>query len=462
METLSLRPYQEEDANFLATFPTAGCFNEQRTGKTPTALAVIKKKHLEDCKILIISTKSSLYQWQYEYERWLNKPCVIVKGTPKQREVLIKERWTHGLVISLDTLKKTKSKTGCETFLLAQKPSMLILDEAHAISNPKTCSAQAIEKLLKIPNRLALTGTPVISKPEGFYNILHFLYPELFNNIWKFRNQYLEPEIVHFWNRDGLQTKRDYTHATFSEVGTVRLQTFLTQHCTQRKRKDVMTWLPDKDYQNIYIPLTPEQSKYLQELSNTFETDTLVTKGILDRFVRYRQICVDPELINLKGKSTKTQWILDFIEDNPDTPVIIFSNFSEYLKKLFIILKEHGVKEAMLLGDVPPQTRDKFRIDFQNGKFNVFLINIRAGKEALTLDRAEAIIFTDVYPPHGYIAQAEDRFVATTPERANKAHTIFNLITKDSYEENLIQAIKSQKTVAEVVNDFAQLIYKRR
>ena len=40
--TRVLRPYQKEDAKFLVTKPAMACFNEQRTGKTPTALATIK------------------------------------------------------------------------------------------------------------------------------------------------------------------------------------------------------------------------------------------------------------------------------------------------------------------------------------------------------------------------------------------------------------------------------------
>ena len=39
-----LRDYQKEDVKYLALRKCAGCFNEQRTGKTPTALTVMKVK----------------------------------------------------------------------------------------------------------------------------------------------------------------------------------------------------------------------------------------------------------------------------------------------------------------------------------------------------------------------------------------------------------------------------------
>ena len=121
-------------------------------------------------------------------------------------------------------------------------------------------------------------------------------------------------------------------------------------------------------------------------------------------------------------------------------------------------LKEKNYKLAMIVGNVSPERRDKFKNDFQAGKFNIFLINTASGQEGLTLDRAEAIIFTDAYPPVGSIEQAEDRFIATTEEKANKPHAIYYLVMKNSYDETIKHALEKRKTEAEVINDFkAQL-----
>ncbi|CAJ0747558.1 3376_t:CDS:2, partial [Entrophospora sp. SA101] len=42
-----LRPYQEKDVNFLSQQKNIGIFNEMRTGKTPTALAIFQLKETE-------------------------------------------------------------------------------------------------------------------------------------------------------------------------------------------------------------------------------------------------------------------------------------------------------------------------------------------------------------------------------------------------------------------------------
>ena len=103
------RDYQQEDADFLASLPCSACFNEQRTGKTPTAIETIKLRNLQNERILIITTASSIYQWKEEYEKWLEKPCQICSGTPREKEKSI-ESWSHGLVISLDSFKETSNK----------------------------------------------------------------------------------------------------------------------------------------------------------------------------------------------------------------------------------------------------------------------------------------------------------------------------------------------------------------
>ena len=87
--TLQLNPYQAEDVAFLSTKDAACCFNQQRTGKTPTILSVLKQKGTE--KNLIVCPASIIYQWKEEYEKWMNQPCVAISGTLRQKKELISE-----------------------------------------------------------------------------------------------------------------------------------------------------------------------------------------------------------------------------------------------------------------------------------------------------------------------------------------------------------------------------------
>ena len=456
MESKSLRNYQRSDAKFLASIPCSACFNEQRTGKTPTALEVIKLRRLQEERVLIITTASSLYQWKDEYESWLGKNCVVCTGTPTNKLKAIGS-WTNGLVVSLDSFKETASHSGLIEPILSREPKMVILDEAHKIKNPKTANAKAVFRTKNIPYRLALTGTPAQGKPYDVYSILKFLYPRDFGSYWNFIEEYFEIVDNVVWQNG---TPRHFkTYENFKKGKAEQLQEILNQFSTQRKRKDVMPWLPDKFYQQVKLSPTREQKRYLKELEDSYKTGDVVTTGILDRLVRYRQICLDPNLISLEGKSPKTEWIKQYIKDYPEEQIIIFSKFTSYLIKLS---QELDTTWALLVGATPAKQRDTFIKDFQAGKFQVFLINIDAGKEALTLDAAETTIFTDKYPPIGSIEQAEDRFIASTEDKAHKAHKIIELMIADTFDEQIYKLLEKRKSETDIINNYNKYIKERR
>lgn len=447
---MELRSYQIEDIEFLMQRPTAACFNEQRTGKTPTALKVMEKHNAK--KILIICPASAIYQWVDEYERWLNKPCVPIVGT-KSKKLKTLDEWTSGLVISYDSFKKTQRSDGLLDYILYKKPDAVILDEAHRIKNPKSANALAVFETMKVPYRLALTGTPAPNKAHEIYSILHWLYPTHFKGYWTFIDTYFNKTIQQAQGRSYIEIEG------FKKGQDLELQKVLATISTQRKRKEVMPWLPDKDYQQIKLPATTQQLKYLSELENFFETENVIVQGILDRLIRYRQICLHPKLLDLKSESPKLLWIEDYLKDYPDTPTIIFSKFTSFIKILCQELKFKNF--GVIIGSTPIKTRNDLKENFQNGKINLLLINIDAGKEALTLDRAEAIIFTDKYPPVGDIMQAEDRFVATTKEKADKPHKIIELMIKGTYDEQLYELLKKRKCETDIINDYKKYIERR-
>ena len=146
----TLRDYQQQDVEFLSKLNTMACFNEQRTGKTPTALTVIERKNCR--RVLIICPSSAIYQWIEEFETWLGRPCVTIKRARFDPETL-PDVWTDGLVLSYDSFKtierKDKTIKGLVEYILNYPPDAVILDEAHRIKNTKSANARAVFKLIR-------------------------------------------------------------------------------------------------------------------------------------------------------------------------------------------------------------------------------------------------------------------------------------------------------------------------
>lgn len=440
---MNLRPYQKEDALLLSKLKAAACFNEQRTGKTPTALGIFYYKKIQ--KFLIVCPASAMFSWHKECQNWLKKTPKVAAGTPSAKQKAIDD-WTEILIISYDTLKRPEYLSK----IIKHKPEGIILDEAHRIRNRQTQQAKACFKLTYlIPHKLVLTGTPAPGSPEDIWSLLHFLFPKKYTSYhrWIHQNCIIIP--IHTPSGHTVDKiiglKSDAKQPLTNEIATF---------ATSRKRVEVMPWLPDKDKQIITLPTTEKQEKYLKELSETFETGDIVTQGILDRFIRYRQICLAPELLHLKGSSPKIDWIMDYIKDYENESIIIFSNFTQFLK----LLKNRIPNAKLIIGETPVKKRFEICRDFQNTKTRVLLINIKAGKEALTLDQADTTIFTDKYPPIGDIEQAEDRFVATQIEKATKPHKIIDLVMSNTYDEHIVKMLQQRKNEVDIINDFKKYL----
>jgi SNF2 family DNA or RNA helicase len=451
----NLRPYQIEDVKFIAARKNCACFNEQRTGKTPTALRSLLERNVS--KFLIVAPASTIYTWANEVKRWNNQECIVVDGTATKRQKLIQSWKDGGLVISYECLREVTrynektheyTITGDLYYIKKHLDSIeaCILDEAHRIKNHKSKQAEALFSLSGIPIKIALTGTPAPNKQHEIFSILHWLFPNIFSGYWRFIDYYFIQETR--YNATG-----EYTEiSTFQPGKEVELQQFLNAVSTRRLRASVMEWLPAKDYETIKLDCTKEQKQYIEELRHNFEIgdEEVMAVNVLDVLIKTRQLCLSPQVLDLKSKSPKIEWIKQYIKDYPDKKILIFSNFTKWLK----LLGEEIGCDNLIIGETSKSKREQLKNDFQNDKIKVLLLNIKAAKEGITLDTASVAIFTDKYPPVGDIMQAEDRFVATTKDKKDLGHTIINLVMKDTYEENIERLLESNASDIDVINNY--------
>jgi SNF2 family DNA or RNA helicase len=433
-----LRPYQQTDINFLMQLPNAGVFNEQRTGKTPTTLKLIEAEGHE--KIMVICPASLVLQWEKEVKTWTSLPCtVITQGKQKRLKSYMEWNSKKGfLILSKDTAKADLNH------LKNEGNYVLIVDESAFLRNYKSLQSKAIFDLGKnAVKKLALTGTPGTNKGSDCYGILHFLFPEMFPSYWQFLDRYFKQ-----WKTPwGTQEVSGYKRKE-------ELQEILDLISVQRKRSEVMKWVEPKVYQSISVEMGVKQRKAYEEMLHLFTVDEagVDASGVLAQLTRLRQICLAPELLDIKAPSAKEQFILEWLEDNPDEQVIIFSNFSSYLKKLHDkIMKFDNL--GMIIGETTKEHRAKVVDYFQSGKIRIILANIQAAGTGLTLDAAGTVIFLDRDYTVSSNQQAEDRIVPTT-QQANQSCTIIDVVCKNSIDEHINDLLSKKQNIIKVINDY--------
>lgn len=443
-----LRPYQLEDVLLMANRAVGLILSDPRTGKTPTAISIFSAKDVT--KYIVVCPASITMQWQEEIESWSDNAAWVAKGTKAKRLKLYKE-WEQGvIVISYETLR-----LDYDIILKENKDIQgIILDEAHKIKNPKTLTFFSVLKMSKIKHKLVLTGTLAPNRAHETFGVFHFAYPKIFTSYWRFVYYYFNTETQELrLFKYGKPVTETY-ESILSLKHERELQEFLGRVAIRRTQAEVMPWLPEKDYVRIRLEPTKDQKKYIEEMMKYYETEHVIVENVLTQLLRVRQICMAPELLELKGKSPKIEWIKQFIKDFDEESIVIFSYFTSFLKLLSLALG--GV--PMIAGHVSTEERNRLKKSFQEGTIKVLLVNIVAGKEGLTLDKAGIAIFCDNYPPASNITQAENRITATREELAGKDNKIYQLMMADTYDERLYELVANNIQEIDIVNDFKKYL----
>lgn len=441
-----LRDYQKEDVKKITEVGCLGIFSEQRTGKTPTALIGMANL-CQGSNFLVVCPNTLVYNWAHEVSVWLPQYTAVVIT---KQQVPEHENVPTVWVVNYEKVAHTKTHMG----LLPQLMKLgkgLIIDEAHRIKNPQAAVSKAIITLShKFTYKLALTGTPAHDKPEDIFNILRYLDFKTYRSYYSFIEEWCRMKTV--YTARGDKRLPDGIRKDKEDAFVHVLDSLAIMH----KRTEVMNWDTSMDIIDITLPINAQQRKYLKQLGEIFEcTDgktTIETQGILDRLIRYRQVCSAPAILNLKGKSPKLEWLEQYLHDNKDTHLLVFSNSKKLLNYCCDTLHNKYVCE-IIDGSVKAKHRQEIVQDFQAGKIQCLFLQTQACKEGLTLDKADTTVFMDVYPPASDYLQAKDRAVPTSPDKV-KVRSVYRLMMQNTYDQTLYTLVDDNIDASKVINDF--------
>ena len=428
-----LRPYQAVDVQILRNHPVLAIFNEQRTGKTPTILTSLQNY----TGGIVVCPASLKLNWLKEAKRWAKTDYIVISGTKTKRKKLYETSGKANIIISYETLR-----TDIDDILRKYKKfSFLVVDEAHRLRNYKTKQSKALLKIRKICEKVyPMTGTPAVNHPSDVYGLLRLMYPKKYGSYWSFINRYFISYDTPFGTKI----------TDLKEDRKIEFNNLLYDHSLQRKRRDVMAWVPKVTHRTIEIEPTSKQNGLTREVVNK---NTLLGNEIpnaITKLTRLRQICVDPMYFGVNAQSPKIKFILEYIEDNPEETVIIFSTMTGALHRL-----HSQIDGAMILTGRQTTEGKQFAVDqIQNGKSKVLLANIKAGGTGFTLDKADTIIFLDKSYTPDENQQAADRFIPVDPKATYGAKQVITLLVNGSVEPKIEVLLEQKIDIISYVNDY--------
>jgi len=404
-----LFPFQREDVEKLINHRGGLIANEMGTGKTYEGIArdlIIRENNTEwpHLRTLIIAPTTVLASWEEHLEELTTLKYVRVD--PKNRKgsfVEFVQSEADVFLVHWEALRLMPE-------LLDIYWVHVIADECHRAKNRKAQQTRALKKV-KGAFKTAMSGTPVVNRPDELWSVLNWLYPQDYKAFWTFYRTYVDYEIGY---------PHGY-HIVKGPKNVAQLQAKIEPFTTRRLKEDVLPELPDKYYTNIWVELDPKQRRAYNEMKSEMvawigqhEDQPLVAPVVIAQLIRLQQFALayaspQGEGLMLDEPSSKLDALMQIIDDNPEEQIVVFSQFKQILRLLEARLHKLGVPFCALTGDVPQGERGDLVRRFQSGEDRIFIGTIAAGGVGITLTASSTVVFLDRSWSPALNQQAEDR-----------------------------------------------------
>ncbi|MGI9596361.1 MAG: DEAD/DEAH box helicase, partial [Acidimicrobiales bacterium] len=321
----------------------------------------------------------------------------------------------------------------------------VILDEAQAIKNPASETAQQLRRL-QARTRVALTGTPIENGLGDLWAIMDFTNPGLVGG----RAAFIA------------QLSQSGTGRDSGEQALRALNGILVFRRTKAEPQ-IAAELPDRIDELDHCAMTPEQIGLYQAVLDSLVVDTEAgdtaqRKGaVLAAITALKQICNHPAAYQaddepLDGRSGKLAR-LNQIVDNvfaANERVLIFTHFASWGEKLADYLTERtGRPIHCYHGGLSRGARDKLVKDFQaSTDAGAMVLSLKAGGTGLNLTAASHVVLYDRWWNPAVEDQARDRVW-----RIGQTSTVIchRLVCPGTVDERVEEVVAGKRQIADMV-----------
>ena len=487
----TLRPYQVEGfqwLSFLYEQRLGGILaDDMGLGKTVQALALLahvieehraaseraaeRGESIEPfAPFLVVAPTSVITNWAAEAERFLPEAKVVTITETTSGKTPLAERIAGAhLVLTSYTLlrmdedaytgyartlgravdKHTADEHAGDSTGEQSAPEgwgALLLDEAQFVKNTGT-RAWSIARAMPARTKIAMTGTPIENNLMELWALLAIVADGLFPSARAFRDLYARPA----------ESGEDPAHAAATAA---RLRRRIRPLMLRRTKELVAAELPAKNDTRVNLPLAPghrriydthlqrERQKVLGLLEDMdknrftiFQSLTLLRRLALDAAL------IDPEAyagVSSVKRDYLAQQLPDLLEKGHR--VLVFSQFTGYLKSISARLAEEGIGHLYLDGS----TRNRAEVieAFTSGQEPVFLISLKAGGFGLNLTEADHVFIMDPWWNPAAEQQAVDRIHRIGQDK--EVH-VYRLVAEGTIEEKVMQLKESKAALFDAV-----------
>ncbi|MCU0704920.1 MAG: DEAD/DEAH box helicase [Fimbriiglobus sp.] len=437
--SVPLYEYQLRGAVFLACRGRAILGDDMGLGKTLQSLAAVELLARERgiSRVLVVAPSSVKYQWEGEVRRFTKRAVQVIEGGPDDR----KDQYAAATFYRLVNYEQVVRDRDA---INAWKPDVIILDEAQRIKNWESKTSRAVKKLTS-RYAIVLTGTPLENKLEELYSIVQFVDERRFGPAF----QFLHDHRV-------LDDKGNLTGYRNLEKIRERLEPIFLR----RTRAEVLTQLPGRTDNTVYVELSDEQRVPYEEqrtrlarlLGKGFLSDA-DRKQILACLANLRLVCDSTFLFD---KATHHSPKLDeFAELVPELmgdghKLVVFSQWETMLNLAAAVLDKLKVRYALLHGGMSGKDRKAVMEAFNTDPECRVFLSTDAGGVGLNLQVADTVVNLELPWNPAVLEQRIARVHRLGQERPVR---VINLVTRGTVEEKVLKTLEQKKGLFDGVFD---------
>lgn len=360
------KDYQIEVANLKIN--NKKIINALEAGLGKTLITVLATEHIQK-KTLIICLASNKYAWRDE----------IKKVNPYADISVIdgKSGWmsSNYVILNYDILNKYREEIILSGF------DVVVIDEAHKIrgidnkGNPSSIRAKLTLKICeKAEYVFPITATPFVNRTKDIFNILSSIDHPITKNWYIFANTYCVGDYTGFGiSYDGSENQEQLTEKLYPK--------YMVRMLTEDKIA-----LPERI--RSFVPVEINLKKYNKRvndyLQNRAKFDTK-SQHLVEMTAMRKELAVE------KSKHA-VEMVKNLLDQNKS--VAIFTNYRSIVKSLEEKFENNCV---VVQGGMSDKEKHKRVGSFQAGEKKVFIGNMDAAGEAITLTKANEMIVTDMH-----------------------------------------------------------------
>jgi SWI/SNF-related matrix-associated actin-dependent regulator 1 of chromatin subfamily A len=435
-----VRPYQWAAPQMFATGGQNRLLlgDEMGLGKSLQALLCVLAGQYQ--RILIVCPAVVKVNWANEVEKWTELTPSVVYGRSGDYE-------TGDVTIINYDLLQHRLDALCE-----DDYDCVVFDECHNLKSQKAERTKAAKRLAKWPTVqgiIAMSGTPILNRPEEIFTTLNMLKPSTFPDYFLFGKKYCA--AIH--NGYGWDFGGASNIETSDDGVTVPLNHLLKDVMLRRTMDDPRLSSQMPDLLETVLEVEVDRTQYDEayntcmdqlEYHRTTGSGSIPPGLLLNILTELRHAAGDAKV------DVAVKWAIDYHEQT-GKPLVIFAHHINVVERIATRLHATPHEVRFIAGSTQDKQRQTIIADFQEGQVTFLICSTLAMKEGVNLDTADTTLFVERQWVPAHEKQAAARVRRLTQE-SSVCHKVV-LSAKDTVDMHFDKVVSEKAAVVKAALD---------